>query len=378
MCNAIVLLSLITCVSLFCLHKKYIPCRNCACTVVAQDAADSIIADASSLKSGLSVAKEMKKGATWGVARMATAPVEYRMADWENVGVIESKYFRGYRVQPPVWPADKHIALREAYHFAACARRVGKVATALRKELSHEARRRGSSGLESSDDEEGIEITELSLHRDNGGAASDALSGKNIDEHISKARRSDESRVLDAWKALACCDGMCGAPLGSTIKDGYDATVTWLCNTVTYGVQVIADAAERRTLQAGKDVTDIVVLPPDYCRIPSLGTDSGPVVYPVPIPEVVSTLKSITEEGTNLLGVETEIIYCIAVLEYIVARASASNVVADSLKVRHLSIESEALLSTGCFLNLHCGHNNQYSAAEKESLWSLMEKISAR
>jgi len=338
--------------------------------IVAQDAADNIIADASSLKSGLSVAKEMRRGATWGVARMETAPVEYRMADWENVGVIESKFFRGYHVQPPVWPADKHIALREAFHFAACARRVGKVATALRKELSLEARRRGSSGLESSDDEEGIEITELTLKRENGGGA--------LGENSTKATRSDESRVLDAWKALACCDGMCGAPLGSTIKEGYDATVTWVCNTVTYGVQVIADAAERRTLQAGKGGEDIAVLPPDYCRMPFLGAESGPAVYPVPIPEVVSTLKSISEEGTNLLGIETEITYCIAVLEYILARASAPNVLADSLKVRHLSIDSEALLSTGCFLNLNCGHNNQYSAAEKECLWSLMEKVPAR
>mmetsp|Transcript_19796 Transcript_19796/g.56876 ORF Transcript_19796/g.56876 Transcript_19796/m.56876 type:complete len:1306 (+) Transcript_19796:127-4044(+) len=337
--------------------------------IVANDAADSIIADASALKSGLAVAKEMRKGATWGVSRMASAPVQYRMADWENVGVSESKFFRGFRVQPPVWPADKYISLQEAYHFAACSRRIGKVATALRKELSKEARRRASSGLDS-EDEEGIEITELHGFRS-------GIHSPTSPSSPTKTK-SEEDRILDAWKALALCDGMCGAPLGSTIKEGYDCTVNWLCSTVTYGVQVIAEAAERREQESGKGGDEITVLPPDFSPLSSIGVGGGLGAYPVPIPEVLTTLKGICDEGTNLLGLESELGYCISVLEYIVARASAPSVVADSLKVRQLSIESETTLSIGCFLNLNCGHNNQYSAVERERLWRLLQQVTPR
>ena len=339
--------------------------------IVANDAADSIIADASALKSGLAVARELRKCATWGVSRMSSAPVQYRMADWENVGVSESKYFRGFHVQPPVWPADKHISLQEAYHFAACARRIGKVATALRKELSRESRRRVSSGL-GSDDEEGIEITELNNSFRSG------IHSPTSPSSPAKTTKSEEDRVLDAWKALALCDGMCGAPLGSTIKEGYDCTVNWLCSTVTYGVQVIAEAAEQRQQQSVNGADEINVLPPDFSRLSAIGGSGGFGAYPIPIPEVISTLKRICDEGTNVLGLESEIGYCIALLEYIVTRASASTTVTDSLKVRHLSTESETTLSIGCFLNLHCGHNNQYSASERESLWQLLQQVTPR
>lgn len=338
--------------------------------IVANDAADSIIADASALKSGLAVAREIRKSATWGVSRVSSAPVQYRMADWENVGVSESKYFRGYHVQPPVWPADKHISLQEAYHFAACARRIGKVATALRKELSRELRRRVSSGL-GSDEEEGIEITEFDSFRS-------GIHSPTSPSSPAKTTKSEEDRVLDAWKALALCDGMCGALLGSTIKEGYDCTVNWLCSTLTYGVQVIAEAAEQRQQQSGNGADEINVLPPDFSRMSAIGGSSGLGAYPVPIPEVISTLKNICDEGTNILGLESEIRYCIALLEYIVARASASTTVTDSLKVRHLSTESETTLSIGCFLNLHCGHNNEYSASERESLWQLLQQVTPR
>ena len=61
---------------------------NCA-KVVANDAADAIIADASSLKSGISFWKEIQRGvaSTEGIGWMMEAPLEYRMADWENVCV---------------------------------------------------------------------------------------------------------------------------------------------------------------------------------------------------------------------------------------------------------------------------------------------------
>jgi hypothetical protein len=55
--------------------------------VVATDPADAIIADASSLKAGVALAREITKGATKGIGWCTETPIEYRMADWENVGV---------------------------------------------------------------------------------------------------------------------------------------------------------------------------------------------------------------------------------------------------------------------------------------------------
>lgn len=56
--------------------------------IVAIDHADSIIADASSLKTGISIWKEIRREAsTRGIAWKLEAPLEYRMADWESVGV---------------------------------------------------------------------------------------------------------------------------------------------------------------------------------------------------------------------------------------------------------------------------------------------------
>lgn len=56
--------------------------------MVAGDAADAIIADASSLKSGVAFSREItKETKTKDICWMVDAPLEYRMADWENVGV---------------------------------------------------------------------------------------------------------------------------------------------------------------------------------------------------------------------------------------------------------------------------------------------------
>ena len=61
---------------------------NCP-KIVANDCADAIIADSSSLKSGISFWKEVHRGAasTRGVGWIMDTPLEYRMADWENVNV---------------------------------------------------------------------------------------------------------------------------------------------------------------------------------------------------------------------------------------------------------------------------------------------------
>jgi hypothetical protein len=57
--------------------------------VVANDCADQIISDSSSLKCGIAFWKEIHRGAssTKGIGWMMDAPLQYRMADWENVCV---------------------------------------------------------------------------------------------------------------------------------------------------------------------------------------------------------------------------------------------------------------------------------------------------
>ena len=58
--------------------------------VVANDFADAIVSDGSSLKTGISLWKEVQRGmsTTKGIGWVMETPVEYRMADWENVCVI--------------------------------------------------------------------------------------------------------------------------------------------------------------------------------------------------------------------------------------------------------------------------------------------------
>ena len=62
---------------------------NCP-KVVANDCADAIIADSSSLKSGISFWKEIHCGGsstTKGIGWIRETPIEYRMADWEDACV---------------------------------------------------------------------------------------------------------------------------------------------------------------------------------------------------------------------------------------------------------------------------------------------------
>ena len=70
---------------------------------------------------------------TDGIGEVVETPLHYRISDFENVCVFGSKFVnvsKSYRqLQAPIWPADKHFGLREAFHFAPCARRIGKVAS---------------------------------------------------------------------------------------------------------------------------------------------------------------------------------------------------------------------------------------------------------
>jgi len=272
---------------------------NCA-KIVANDAADSIIANTSSLKSGLSFAYEMKKGNSKGVGWILDAPLEYRMADWENVGVNDSKFVksRSCHTQAPIWPADKHISPEEAFCFAACARRIGKLATTAKRNGVRRSHDSISSGADM-DEEEGIEIT--AVEEGNGVSTISARSS------LSMMQRIDQTGLIqmEAWNLLACCDGLCGSVLGTAVKDGFDSTVSWLCDLVTFGGQIVSNAAEKRLLQERKNdapdvnVTDsgISVISSDFDLRPSdyAEDDDSEGVYPIPIPEVTEKLKRILD-----------------------------------------------------------------------------------
>ena len=245
--------------------------------VIASDPADAIIADAASLKAGVALWKELKRGSmdTERVGWMSDTPLQYRMADWENACVTDSRYLPVgslFRAKPPVWPNDKHVSLEEAFHFAACCRRIGKMAKA--------------SPLSSTIDagEDGIE------YNDSLGAIS-----------------TQAPMAIEAWKTLACCDGLTGAPLVFAIKRGFDTTVTWLCSTLVFGCQRIVAAAESKNGEGSPvDAHDFDLRPKGYEAKEAEG-----VMHPKPIPEVLNVLISIMENGDESISARKySVLYC--------------------------------------------------------------------
>lgn len=192
----------------------------------------------------------------------------------------ESKYAKpSINVRAPIWPADKQITLQEAFHFAACARRVGKMATSEKRSQSEE------TGTE---EHEGIEVTDV---------MADGLG-------MGDCNSSNDQDLQHAWKALACCDGLCGAPLGLVVKESYDCTVSWLCSTLTFGGQVLVEVAEKRSVQnkAGEDGSgDLLILSSDFdCRPQGYERDETEVVvHPIPIPAAIASLKEVVNSGST-------------------------------------------------------------------------------
>jgi len=234
--------------------------------VVANDCADQIIADSSSLKAGIAQWRELQRGlsSTKGIGWAMEIPVEYRMADWENVSVLKSQYVTGsgQGARAPVWPQDKHVTPAEAFHFAACVRRIGR--------KSKEDSGRVS---EPDDDDGGVEL------------------GRVLGGSSTPVRRF--------WEILACCDGMCGAPLGMSVKFGIESTVVWLCCCLTFGCQLVVEKAEQRQ---SKPVTDgvIEVILADFDLRPEgyEQQESAKMVHPKPLSEVLQSLKSLlSDEG---------------------------------------------------------------------------------
>ena len=221
--------------------------------VVANDAADAMISDEASLKSGIALWKEIHRGiaTTKGIAWQKEVPLQYRMAEFENVCVNDSRYVAGNFLQAkaPTWPNDKHVTVEEVFHFAACCKRIGKLATLKMRGLSQ-----SSQGLEF--DSQGV-VTQTS-----------------------------RPLIMEAWKYLSTCDGLTGATLGFAVKRGFDATVAWLCACVIFGGQTLVDSAERRSDDGVITPEDFDTRPPGYTVEEREG-----VVFPKPIPEVIERLS---------------------------------------------------------------------------------------
>jgi len=182
----------------------------------------------------------------------------------------ESQYVAPSATRPPVWPQDKHVSLAEAFHFAACAKRIGRRA---KQENSRTAQ---------SDEDGSVEL--------------------------GRPLGTSSSPLRSAWEILACCDGMCGAPLGMAVKSGFDSTIAWLCCCLTYGGQIVVEQAELRLSAESSNAPPsmeggLAVTPSDFDQRPGgyEKQESAKMVHPKPIPEVLETLKRLlTESGDSL------------------------------------------------------------------------------
>jgi hypothetical protein len=276
---------------------------------------------------------------------------------------------RSNEIPSPTWPTSNHIDVSQAFHFAACARRIGKVATNIRK-------RQLLNSLESSleeDEEEGVEIT--------------AVFSRDQANDMHKNNAPEDNVLMEAWETLARCDGLTGMPLGATVKEGHDCVVDWLTCILTLGTQRVALAAEERTQKSSEQKSslenaisikdcDFDFYYPGYNENDvDDDTESGERISTLPIPKVLTELEILYKaKGIELIQHELE--YSINTLRYIVDRLSDREVVSTALRVAHFQDLNDQ--STGRFLNLTCGHNNQYSVEEKIQLLSILTEALER
>jgi hypothetical protein len=73
--------------------------------------------------------------------------------------------------------------------------------------------------------------------------------------------------------------------------------------------------------------------------------------------------------------VSHEFQFVLGTLQYIHDRLSAAHSIEAARQLRELRSSSDA--SVGCFMNLHCGHNNQFSRDEKAELKALLDRALA-
>lgn len=79
---------------------------------------------------------------------------------------------------------------------------------------------------------------------------------------------------------------------------------------------------------------------------------------------------------TDATPVQSELSYVIGMLEYVVERISSTESMTLARRRRSGGEEERGFISSGCFLNLKCGHNNQYSHEERERLMHLIRRAS--
>lgn len=334
--------------------------------VLAQDAADSIIHYSSSLKKGVSITKEIKSLKTQHLSQFLEAPLTYRMSDHEDVGVLHSSFenlSRSNEIPSPTWPTSNHIDVSQAFHFAACARRIGKVATNIRK-------RQLLNSLESSleeDEEEGVEIT--------------AVFSRDQANDMHKNNTPEDNVLMEVWETLARCDGLTGMPLGATVKEGHDCVVDWLTCILTLGTQRVALAAQERTKKSSEQKISLQnAISIKDCDFDFYyqgynenddddDNESDERISTLPIPKVLTELE-ILYKAKGIEHIQHELEYSINTLRYIVDRLSDRDVVSKALRIAHFQDLQDQ--SPGRFLNLTCGHNNQYSVEEKIQLLSIL------
>lgn len=181
--------------------------------------------------------------------------------------MIDSRFVKTTlaRTTPPVWPADKHMSLEEGFHFAACAKRIGKLASIEKKRYA------GTAVM----DEEGAILP----------------------------HQERPIPIYIIWKFLGCCEGLCGAALGMAVKGGFDCTVAWLCAMLTFGGQTVVEGIEHRNNWSEEEArtsasrlgiaeaTDFDCRPPGY-----ESQETETIIHPKPIPEVISKIKKIMED----------------------------------------------------------------------------------
>jgi len=225
-----------------------------------------------------------------------------------------------------------------------------------------------------SDEEQGIEIKVLKRSGEN------ELNNDSASHEIKVNEQKMKDLTMEAWRTLAFCDDMTGMHCGAAVKQGYDCTVTWLFSAVAFGGQVVASATQIRNSKSNQNVIlssdELDLSACDFGVLKENQSHADEIVAnPIPIPEVVIRLKKIMEESNNLSDVEIELRYCISMLEYVQKRLLSKEHGIESFKKISLKTEVEDK-SIGCFLNLRCGHNNQYSFIEKQKLKSFLLKIS--
>jgi hypothetical protein len=72
--------------------------------------------------------------------------------------------------------------------------------------------------------------------------------------------------------------------------------------------------------------------------------------------------------------VKNELSFIVGTLEYIVSRLLSPATVESSWKNRHLMVDT---MMIGSFMNLNCGHNNPFSAAERSRLRDVLLQATA-